>query len=630
MLAPSALLLLVTLPAQDKTFEKDVKPFLQQFCNRCHGSSTKKGGLDLERFAQAEQASKEKPLWEGVAARVRTHEMPPPGARQPSIQQRKAFLAWTTALSKQGNQQCKELASDQTQNFYPGHVMSRRLTRAEYANSLRDLLGGVPFAVADRLPADGAGGGGFDTTGDALFTSAIHVEKYLHIAEDVLRAVLDTGEKSSFSLTPAQRKAARDALGLDAEPWTIVRRFAERAYRRPLVPAEVDRLLTVYHKAIARGETREKALRLPLKAVLISPHFLFLVEPEPEKEGIYPLPDYPLAARLSYFLWATLPDATLLELARKGQLVQDEVLRAQVKRMLQDPRARGFAANFATQWLGLEGLGTTHRPDASKFPSFDDALAADMKEEAILLVERVFREDRPLTELLTSRETYLNGRLAKHYGITGVEGDEFRLVKLPEGNGDRAGLLGTAAVLTATSLPLRTSPVLRGKWILEEILGSKVPPAPPNAGELPPDGKDPKGLTLRQQLELHRTRPDCASCHNRMDPLGFGLEAFDAIGRFRSKDDEGKPIDTQGKLPSGESFQGAAELRTLLLKRRQEFLRNLTRKMLGYALGRQLYRFDECVIEDALKGLAAREDRSHELIERIVLSYPFRHRFAKK
>ncbi|MFQ3592303.1 MAG: DUF1592 domain-containing protein, partial [Gemmataceae bacterium] len=468
------------------------------------------------------------------------------------------------------------------------------------------------------------------TTGDALFTSAIHIEKYLQIAEDVLRAVLDTGEKSSFTLNATQRQAARDALGLDAEPWTIVRRFAERAYRRPIIPAEVDRLMTVYHKSIARGDSREKALRLPLKAVLISPHFLFLVEPEPEKEGVYPLPDYPLASRLSYFLWASLPDATLLDLARKGELVKPEVLRAQVKRMLLDPRSRGFAANFATQWLGLAGLGTTHRPDATKFPSYDDALAADMKEEAIRLVERVFREDRPLTELLTSRETYLNARLAKHYGIAGIQGDEFRLVKLPASHGDRAGLLGTAAVLTATSFPLRTSPVLRGKWILEEILGSRVPPAPPNAGELPADGKDPKGLTLRQQLELHRSRPDCASCHNRMDPLGFGLEAFDAIGRYRTKDDEGKPIETRGQLPSGESFEGAAELRLLLLKRKNEFLRNLTRKLLGYALGRQLYRFDQCVIDEALKGLAEREDRSHELIERIVLSYPFRHRFAKK
>jgi hypothetical protein len=510
--------------------------------------------------------------------------------------------------------------------------MSRRLTRAEYANSVRDLLGGVAFPLTDRLPADGAGGEGFDTNGDALFTSAIHIEKYLQTAEDVLRAVLDTGAKSSFTLTAAQRKTARDALGLDAEPRTIVSRFAQRAYRRPIQPAEVDRLMSVYDKAVARGDSREKALRLPLKGVLISPNFLFLVEPEPDKEGIYPLPGYPLASRLSYFLWASLPDETLLDLAAKGGLGKDEVLRAQVKRMLKDPRAKGFAASFASQWLGLDVLGTTHRPDGTKFPTFDDALAADMKEEAIRQVERVFREDRPLTELLTSRETFLNARLAKHYGITGIEGDEFRLVNLAEKKdaGERAGLLGTAAVLTATSFPLRTSPVLRGKWILEELLGSKVPPAPPNAGELPPDGKNPKGLTLRQQLELHRVRPDCASCHNRMDPLGFGLEAFDAIGRYRIKDDEGKELDTRGKLPSGESFNGAAELRSMLMKRKQEFLRNVSRKMLGYALGRQLYRFDQCVIDEAMKGLAARENRAHELIERIALSYPFRHRFAKK
>jgi hypothetical protein len=621
------LLSLSLLSGQDMAFEKDVKPFLQQYCNRCHGTKSKKAGLDLERFASPELARKEMPLWEGVAARVRTHEMPPEGSRQPSIEARNAFLAWTTALSRRNNKNCNELATDQTQNFYKGHVMSRRLTRAEYDNSVRDLLGGVAMGLADRLPADGAGGEGFDTNGDALFTSAIHIEKYMQTAEEVLRAVLDTGAKSAIVLTAEQRAAARTRLGLERTPREIVATFATRAYRRPVLEAEVDRLMSVHDKALARGDSREQALKLPLKAVLISPNFLFLVEPEPEKEGVYPLPGYPLASRLSYFLWATMPDETLIDLAARGELVKDDVLRAQVKRMLKDPKAKGFAANFATQWLGLDVLGTTLRPDATKFPTFDDHLAADMKDETFRLIERVFREDRPLTELLTADYTYVNERLAKHYGIAGVEGEAFRLVSLPA---ERSGLLGQGAVLTATSFPLRTSPVLRGKWILEEILGSKVPPPPPNAGELAPDGKDPKGLTLRQQLELHRTRADCASCHNRMDPLGFGLEAFDAIGRYRTKDDEGNPIDARGKLPSGERFNGATELRDVLLKRKNEYLRNLSRKMLGYALGRQLYRFDQCVIDESMKALAARENRSHALIETIVMSYPFRHRFAKK
>jgi hypothetical protein len=369
------------------------------------------------------------------------------------------------------------------------------------------------------------------------------------------------------------------------------------------------------------------ALKLPLKAVLISPHFLFLVEPEPDKDGVYELPDYPLASRLSYFLWASMPDDELLLMAAEGKLRDGGILREQVRRMLRDPRSRGLAENFTPQWLGLGALGETVRPDPQRFPEFDDALADAMRQEPICFFDDLIREGRSLLELLDADYTFANERLARHYGIEGVRGTAMRRVPLADKN--RGGVLGMAGMLTVTSFPLRTSPVLRGKWVLEDLLGSRVPPPPPNAGELPKDDRNAKGLSFRKQLELHRSRSECASCHQRMDPLGFGLENFDPIGRFRTEQ-AGQPIDAVGELPSGEKFNGPRELRAVLLKQKTEFLRNLARKMLGYALGRQLYRFDQCVIDDSLKALEADGYKAPILLERIALSYPFRHRYVKK
>ena len=295
--------------------------------------------------------------------------------------------------------------------------------------------------------------------------------------------------------------------------------------------------------------------------------------------------------------------------------------------MLADPKARGLADSFATQWLNIGALGHTVKPDAERFPDFDAQLAADMRSEAVGLVETVLREDRSLLDLIDADYAVVNDRLAAHYGLSPIEGAEFRKVSLDDRR--RGGVLGLGAVLTTTSLPLRTSPVLRGKWILEEVLGASVPPPPPNAGVLPEDDKLHDGLTLRQRLEQHRTNPECAACHQRMDPLGFGLECFDATGQWRHHN-AGQPVDSSGTLPGGQTFSGPAELKQVLLTRRGEFLNNLTRKMLGYALGRGLAKFDDCVVRETVKALEANDCRSSVLIEQIAMSYPFRHRYAKK
>ncbi len=616
-------------------FEKQVRPVVTKYCLTCHNKDKKKGGFDLTKTVGTPLGPGAVEAWEQAALRARAKEMPPPEHNlQPTPQERELLQAWAQIARKQADD-CKTLATDQTQRFYKGHVMSRRLNRAEYNNTVRDLVG-LDLRPADRFPSDGAGGEGFDNNGDALFTSPIHIEKYLDAADFVLGIVLDKDGPARTKLPAADVAKARAKLliaapGKDVSPRdaarTVVKAFAARAFRRPVTDAEVDRFLSVFDRATQRGDSFEDAVKLPLKAVLISPHFLFLVEPEPEKEGVTPLGGFPLAARLSYFLWASMPDEELFQLAAQDRLKDDAVLRQQVRRMLKDPRTRGLAESFTQQWLGLRALGETVRPDRRRFPEFDTRLADAMREEAVLVFDRILREDRSLLELIDCDYTFANERLAKIYGVEGVKGDELRLVKLTDRT--RGGVLGMAGVLTVTSYPLRTSPVLRGKWVLEDVLGAKVPPPPAGVNELPADDRNTKGLTFRKQLEQHRTKPECASCHQRMDPLGFGLENFDPIGRYR-KEQNGLPIDAAGELPSGEKFSGPAELKEVLLARKEEFLRNLSRKVLGFALGRQLYSFDQCVIDDSLKALAADEYKSSALIEKVVLSYPFRHRYVKK
>jgi Protein of unknown function (DUF1592)/Protein of unknown function (DUF1588)/Protein of unknown function (DUF1585) len=326
-------------------------------------------------------------------------------------------------------------------------------------------------------------------------------------------------------------------------------------------------------------------------------------------------------------LWASMPDEELLLLAAAGKLHDDAVLRAQAKRMMRDPKARGLAESFALQWLGLRPLGAVIRPDPKLFPEFNDELAAAMRDETLLFFDAIVREDRSVLELIDADFTFVNERLAKLYKIEGVTGPEMRRVKLEDPF--RGGVLGQASILTVTSHPHRTSPVLRGRWVLEELLGAEVPPPPPNVPELGAGDKNAKNLTLREQLEKHRSKAECATCHNRMDPLGFGLENFDPLGRWRTEH-EGKALDTAGVLPTGEKFQGPVELKKLLLeKRRPEFLRNLSRKMLGYALGREVNRVDLCVVQDCVKALEQGDFRASCLLEAVVVSYPFSYRYHK-
>ena len=418
--------------------------------------------------------------------------------------------------------------------------------------------------------------------------------------------------------------APGDELSPQQAARQILLRFASRAYRRPATTDELNRLTGLFELAQRHDESFESSVQLAIQAVLVSPHFLFKVERPgyDDRDGEQkPLDDFELASNLSYFLWGSMPDDELFELARRRKLRDDGVLDKQVRRMLADPKASALVESFALQWLELRNLESV-TPDEQRFPAFDERLRAAMLRETELFFAEIIKSDRSLLDLLAADFTFINEPLAELYGIKGVEGDSFRRVSLA--GTQRGGLLTQASVLTVTSNPTRTSPVKRGKWVLENLLGEPPPPPAANVPELE-DQKELTG-TLRQMMEQHRADPRCATCHRRMDPLGFALENFDAIGGWRERD--GKlPIDASGELPGGEKFRGARELQTLLLKTKKEaFVRCVAEKMLTYALGRGLEYYDQCAVDEITTALAENDYRFSTLILGIARSDPFQKR----
>ena len=401
----------------------------------------------------------------------------------------------------------------------------------------------------------------------------------------------------------------------------IVSAVAHRAYRRPATRAEVASLLKFVALARSRGETTEQGIQLAIEAMLVTPQFLFRIEHDPNptnSQEVHRIPDVELASRLSYFLWSSMPDDELLGLAETGKLHDPAVLDAQVKRMMADRRSAAFAANFAGQWLEIRNLDVV-KPDPDKFPEWGPELRDAMKTETRMFFEYVLREDRPLSDFIDARYTFLNARLAKFYGIPNVTGPDFRRVELT--TGQRGGLLSQASVLTVSSYPTRTSVVLRGKYVLNNILGSEIPPPPPDVPALDESAVGTL-MSLRQQMEKHRADPMCSTCHNKMDPLGFGLENYNAIGKWRTED--GKfPVDSSGTLPNGKSFKTPDEMRALLMAGLPQFSRCLTEKMLTYALGRGLHPYDRPTVNGINRAMAASGYRFQSLIFDIVHSAPF-------
>lgn len=724
------------VPKKTITLEKDVMPLIKEHCLSCHSGDNPRAGLSLSGYKTTASIQKASAIWEKVAQNVASGHMPPPNFPAPTKDQRQRLVAWLQST----------LAGDCGVKD-PGRVTMRRLNRAEYDNTIRDLTG-LDLHLSDKFPSDDVGYG-FDNIGDVLTISPLLMEKYLSAAEvaakraimvpavkavryqasdlrqeggggpsetgqvffgagaafvshdfpgegrykirvsasgqqagpdPVRMAVLLDGEKLSEVevKVPEDKpnvyefevdaKAGRHQVGVQflndyykpgppAEDrnlyvqWVevqapvlpyenlpahhrrivflkpsaenrkvvarqVLARFATRAFRRPVLPTELDRLTQIVDLVQKDNQSFERGLQLGVQAILSSPHFLFRVEKD---TATGQLSGYELASRLSYFLWSSTPDARLMELAGKGKLSDPDVLVAEAKRMLADPRSAALGNDFAAQWLNLRKLNNS-QPDPKLFPTFNEALRGAMMTETKMFFNSVVKEDRSVLDFLGAKYTYLNGDLARHYGIPNVEGDEFRKVSLV--GVPRSGVLTQASVLTLTSNPTRTSPVKRGKWVLDQLLNDPPPPPPPNVPDLKEHDKI-TGATLRQRMEMHRKDPACATCHVRMDPIGFSLENFDATGKWRSED-EGVKIDNSGVLPDGTKFAGSDQLRTILLKQKGRFVHALSDKMLTFALGRGLEPSDRCYVDEIARSVEKQEYRFSSLIAAVVRSEPFR------
>ena len=407
----------------------------------------------------------------------------------------------------------------------------------------------------------------------------------------------------------------------------ILSNLARRAYRRPLEERDIEDLMAFYRQG-RDGASFESGIERALRALLVSPSFLFRVVSDPEQVepgASYRLSDLELASRLSFFLWSSLPDDELLTIAEQGRLSDSTVIEQQVRRMLADPRSEALAQNFAGQWLRLRNVAGALPSDVI-FPDFGESLRQDFVRETELFFDSIMRSDRPVSELLTADYSFLNERIAKHYGFKGVYGSDFRRVTLPDPN--RRGLLGQGSILTVTSYGERTSPVGRGKWVLENVLGTPPPPPPPNVPELEPDENPGKLLAMRERMAQHRKNPVCASCHSIMDPLGLALENFDAVGRWRANMPGGGEIDASGTTPDGVPFDGPVDYRQLLVRNPEQFATVVTEKLLTYALGRGVEYYDVPAVRRVVRGAAEKEYGLASLVVGIAQSTPFRMRQA--
>ncbi|MEY4445386.1 MAG: hypothetical protein RL444_499 [Verrucomicrobiota bacterium] len=725
-----------TASAQD--FKKDVVPFLDKYCYECHDAELAKGHLNLEGFKDDSRFFRDQRIWREVVNQVASGEMPP--AKKKTRPSSAEIEALQTSVHKLLAAAIAKAKTD------PGDVTIRRLNRAEFNHTIRDLCFLDENFSAD-FPADDTGYG-FDNIGDVLTFSPVHLERFLSVGEAIaakampvkpselegtglaMIEMLPRGKRESqqrfFDPAPTltgPMTASRDgdyvisvalrSTGSPGDPpakvaflvdgrevgtyqfkqvkktevaeakvtlkggvheftlkWLnppakitgnnrtlsglrlrllgpadtrtelqrrlaalagkttgevrarlIANSFVSRAFRRPATPAEIARYVKVFLEGEKNGGSWEAGAQAMIAVVLASPKFIFRAEQDeaPTAKDAHPVSEFALASRLSYFLWGSMPDDELFQLAYAKKLSAN--LEAQTRRLLKDPRSRYLTEGFGLQWLQLRQLSTVS-PDPAMFPGFNDAVRVSMMKETELFFEEIVREDRSVLDLIDADFTYLDRNLAAFYGIPAdiprSRTSPFVRVTLPKG--ERGGILTHASILTATSNPTRTSPVKRGKWILEQILGSPPPPAPPSVPTL--EGQQLKG-NLRQRMEQHRADPACASCHTRMDAIGFAFEKFDAVGQLRQQD-EGQPIDPSGKLPDGRAFSGAGELKKLLLADKEKIVRNLSSKLLTFGLGRGLDYYDGPAVDKITESALKSDARFSALVLGVVQSDPFR------
>ena len=656
------------LPAQEKNeavlateYERVIRPLQAKYCFSCHGATKPKGGIDL-----ASRKGTEKPhAWKEVWERLRSRQMPPLGKPQPTAGERERMVAWIESVF------AHETLDGQAD---PGPLRPRRLNAREYINTVRDLFvtGGKPSVrktsfeplkdgrislyrmfpppehpthfVTRFLPQD-TSDGGFDTLAESLTIPPFFVEKHLRATKVLLdeMVTVNASRSSSYQWTlyagllklekgPAPKNKTQRQLVAE-----FLRDFASRAFHRPVTADEAEKYTKLFDQAQAKKEDFESSLRLPLQAILVSSNFLILWHDAPRREArrgashhIKLLSDHELAARLSYFLWSSLPDEALIKLADKGQLRDEKVFDAQVRRMIGDWRSRdGLLFGFLMQWLQLDRLDRA-QPDADKYPAyFQNNLGDQMTQELLMFADAIMVEDRSILEFIDADWGFLSYPLAEHYGVKNFPGkktggDQPPWYRVKYADKRRGGVLTMGKVLIGTSQPTRTSPVHRGKWVLETILGTPPPPPPPEVDNVlkeEPYGK--KKLTVPQLMARHRDNPSCIACHQMIDPLGLAFESFDPTGKWRDKDQD-QPIDTRGELIDGTKFNGVAELKTVLMTRKDEFTHGFVEKMLTYALGRKLDYYDVATVNRITQAVKDDGYKFSRVVIEVARSYPFR------
>lgn len=647
----------------------DIQPLLVRYCIACHGEKNPKATLNLAALSAREGDVVAHRTWMHVWERVRSRQMPPANRPQPTNAERQRLLNWIEDVF------ARHTLDGQPD---PGPLQPRRLNVREHKNCFRDLAfnkaNPLPRRVAYKAKPDGTvnlyqaiipppehpcafvarflpqdtNDGGFDTIGANLSIPPFLVEKYLRCSQALLDDLFTANRVLGSSYQwPLYAELLRLQKGPPPKGLTerqalvaFLKDFASRAFRRPVTADEVEKYAKLFDQGREKGEDFEASIRRALQATLVSPRFVVLwsdlrgVDQGKELPRVRPLDDHDLAARLSFFLWSSLPDRELTQAAQQGRLRDPQVLEQQVRRMLHDRRIMdGLLTGFLCQWLQLERLDRS-APDSDRYPAyFQNNLGELMKQELLLFIDAILVEDRSILEFLDADWGFLCHPLAQHYGVANFPG------KKPPSNAQppwyrvqfadrrRGGVLTMGKVLTGTSQPLRTSPVHRGKWVLETILGTPPPPPPPDVDNVLKAAKDDgqKPLTVPQLLARHRANTACSSCHQMIDPLGLVFESFDPVGQWRDRDQD-QPIVAHGTLMDGKEVNGIVELKALLLSRKDEFVRCFTEQMLAYALGRKLECYDVATVKQIAQTAARDDYKFSRVVVEVAKSYPFRHR----
>jgi len=608
-------------PADDRlAFHASMRGLLEKHCFACHGPDLQEMGLNFAKYGDVESVLNARDTWRKVREALEAGDMPPtPKDSGFTPDDKRRMLAWIHDKVDTINRK-DPMYQD------PGAPLVRGLTRAEYNNTIRDLVG---FSY-DAAGAAGIRGEevaeGFANLAGLQVIDEVMLDKYFKAADETLKVLFDEPQRKS-NLKQILFARPADGVTVHGAAQQVLEKFVRRAYRRPPEKEEIDRLLAIVDRAIAAGDDYEAAMRKALKPVLVSPHFLFRLEKDQAKadsQQAYRITDHELAVRLSYFLWATMPDDKLFAAADAGTLHEPAVLEAEVKRMLADPKSKELTEHFGMQWLHLNELRRA-LPSRNSFPTFTQNLKIAMENEMRAFLDNLRVEDRSILDLLDSDYAYVNEELAKHYGLTGVVGPKMQKVALKPSD-HRGGLLGMGGVLAMTSHTDRTKPTARGKWVLEVVLGTPPSPPPANVSTFKPQAKDkPEPKTFRDKLALHAADQTCAACHKKIDPLGFALENYDAIGMWRETVG-GAPVDSKGQLTDGTKVQGTDDLKKVLKGRQSQFVRNFSTQMLVYALGRNLDCRDELTVVELGETLEREKYRFSALVEAIAASRPFQYR----